>query len=133
MDGGEDQIVTAPGFSEATGIAAPNDVLFDENTLSTEKRTAAFGQAAYRFSDSLELLVGLRWFDVDIDFFSLKDGLFNGGFTETAREISESGTTPKVALKFDFDDNKQVYASASKGFRGCARLCRRWPEWRTGR
>ena len=117
MDGGEDQIVTAPGFSEATGIAAPNDVLFDENTLSTEKRTAAFGQASYRFSDSLELLLGLRWFDVDIDFFSLKDGLFNGGFTETAREISESGTTPKVALKFDFDDNKQVYASASKGFR----------------
>jgi outer membrane receptor protein involved in Fe transport len=117
MDGGEDQIVTAPGFSDATGTPAPNDVLFDENTLSSEKRTALFGQVSYLFFDKFELILGLRWFDVDIDFVSLKDGLFNGGFTDTARDISESGTTPKVALKFAFDDNKQAYASASKGFR----------------
>jgi iron complex outermembrane recepter protein len=117
LDGGEDQTLYAPGFSAATGIPVAGDLMFDENTTSTEEQFAVFGQASYDITESLQVTAGFRWFTADTDFVSYKEGRFNGGTTVTTGESSDQGWTPKLSFDFHLDDERMLYASAAKGFR----------------
>jgi outer membrane receptor protein involved in Fe transport len=117
QDGGENQTVRAPGFTAQTGIPTTSDVLFDENTRSDEKQQAVFGQISARFLERFEAVVGARWFEAEVGYTSWKDGPLNGGHTVVSGTAKDSGMTPKVGLNFNIDDERMVFASASKGFR----------------
>jgi iron complex outermembrane recepter protein len=117
LDGGEDQTLYAPGFSAATGIPIAGDLMFDENTTSTEEQFAVFGQASYDITERLQVTTGFRWFTADTDFISHKEGRFNGGATLTTGKSSDQGWTPKISFDYHLDDERMVYASAAKGFR----------------
>jgi iron complex outermembrane recepter protein len=117
QDGGENQTVRSPGFTAQTSIPTFSDVLFDENTRSNEQQHAAFGQVSARFLERFEAVLGARWFEAEVGYTSWKDGPLNGGHTVVSGTAKDSGVTPKVGLNFSIDDDKMVFASASKGFR----------------
>lgn len=117
QDGGENQTVHSPGFTAQTGIPTFSDVLFDENTQSDEKQQAVFGQISARFLERFEAVLGARWFEAEVGYTSWKDGPLNGGYTVVSGSAKDSGVTPKVGLNFNIDDDRMVFASASKGFR----------------
>ncbi len=117
QDGGENQTVHAPGFTAQTGIPTFSDVLFDENTRSSEKQQAVFGQVGARFLESFEAVLGARWFEAEVAYTSWKDGPLNGGHTVVSGIAKDSGITPKAGLNYHIDDDKMVFASAAKGFR----------------
>lgn len=68
---------------------------------------ALFGDVSYKFTDRLELGVGLRYYEDD-------QTSFDGGLTE---EDSFDSTDPRLYASYSLSDNANLYASVAKGFR----------------
>ena len=68
---------------------------------------AVFGTAFWNIQPDLELTVGLRYDRQEIDFQSARNSTYE------ADEIQ-----PRIALRKRLDDNRMVYASIARGFRG---------------
>lgn len=87
------------------------------------RQIAAFGELEYDFTDRLTAIAGLRYtdekrrirYDQSDDFpfvvFLPADGIFNVNFGYNI-------LTPRFALKYEIADDAQIYASATRGFRG---------------
>ncbi len=93
---------------------------------------AAFGEATYEFSDRLRLMVGLRYFDIDVEAIQATTHAFGGAPSEVAGKIigqtingndigllkqDDSDFVPKVSLSYDVSDDVMVYGLYSEGFR----------------
>ncbi len=93
---------------------------------------AAFGEATYEFSDRLRLMMGLRYFDIDVEAIQATTHAFGGqpsavagniiGQTLNGNDIGllkqdDSDFVPKVSLSYDVSDDVMVYGLYSEGFR----------------
>ncbi|MEH6516337.1 MAG: TonB-dependent receptor [Halioglobus sp.] len=102
---------------------------FREDTVEQQ---AVFGEATYEFTDNLRLLVGLRWFDADIESVQATTHAFGGQPSEVAGEIigktlngndigllkqSDDTIVPKISLSYDVSDDVMIYGLYSEGFR----------------
>ncbi len=96
------------------------------------EQTAVFGEATYEFTDNLRLLVGLRWFDAEIEAIQATTHAFGGAPSEVAGKIigqtlngndigllkqSDKTVVPKISLAYDLNDYMMVYGLYSEGFR----------------
>lgn len=96
------------------------------------KQQAIFGEATYEFTDDLRLLVGLRWFDADIESVQATTHAFGGAPSDVAGEVigktlngndigllkqSDEKLVPKISLSYDVNDDVMVYGLYSEGFR----------------
>src|SRR5690606_30471517 len=82
------------------------------------KQLAAFGEITYEILPSLDLTLGLRYFDAEQTVNGVFDGLFNGGpSTVDNKKSREDGFTPKIALTWRATADNLLYTTASKGFR----------------
>ncbi|WP_269620644.1 TonB-dependent receptor [Zhongshania sp. BJYM1] len=87
--------------------------------------TAFFGEITKSFWESLEITLGLRAFKNTSEAKTTFTGLLvatqlaTDGRTTRVREgkLDEDGINPKVVVKYTFNDNISLYASATKGFR----------------
>lgn len=105
-------------FNQAFGSPFPGfDTLFRGDRVTKADELAAFGQLTWNISDRLRLTGGLRQFKVEESFSAGANGVFNGGMTQSTGKSSSSGTTPKVSIDFDVNDDVLLYATAAKGFR----------------
>ena len=50
------------------------DVIFEGDRSLERKLFAAFGELSYRLTDSLEAILGLRWFDATLDVETVQRG-----------------------------------------------------------
>ncbi len=115
-----DDFVGEPGFGQNCeyGFCLTNDDLIFTNTTITDTReTAAFGELTYEFNDRFSITAGGRFYKTEIDAVNSADGFANSGPTSYVADFSESGFNPKVMAKMDVNDDINLYASASKGFR----------------
>jgi iron complex outermembrane receptor protein len=93
---------------------------------------AAFGEATYEFSEKLRLMVGLRYFDVDVEATQATTHAFGGAPSEVAGKIigqtlngndigllkqDDSDVIAKASLSYDINDDVMVYGLYSEGFR----------------
>jgi outer membrane receptor protein involved in Fe transport len=114
--------VTSAGIS---GIVPPflaplveNDIVFGVGPTNRKLREyAVFGEVTYGLTSSLDLTLGLRWFDIEQEVFRPAFGLFNGGDTLDETESDEDGFNPKATLTYRFSESQLLYLTASKGFR----------------
>jgi iron complex outermembrane receptor protein len=83
------------------GLQMTATALSDANVLGV------FGTAFWDIRPDLELTVGLRYDHQEIDFQSTINSTYE------AEEIQ-----PRIALRKKFDENRMVYASIARGFRG---------------
>ena len=120
----------------------PNDrgpnVAFFNDIRRMEEQMAFFGEVSYDFTDNLELIVGLRYYDMEIDFegsSNFGDGIFQGspatnGVVNKDRgrdyDISGGHTTEPLELddvivkftaNYKFNDDVLLYGTYSEGFR----------------
>jgi iron complex outermembrane receptor protein len=115
------------GWGEVFGsgigaLAAPNDLFHRSEVDFQGEEMALFGEAAYRLTDRFKLTLGGRLFETRTNFAARGTGFLNlisEGSLDSSRQgdQKESGFNPKGALSYDFTDDMQVYALASKGFR----------------
>ena len=127
----------SPGYYSDPG-PFPAGVIFRNDILRTDEQLGIFGEATYDFSDSFSLTVGLRYYDIEVDFEgSANSSFFNFGQSTDAQAFGTNisaqfapdntvgapdkavadGTIFKVTANWQPDDNKMYYLTVSEGFR----------------
>jgi outer membrane receptor protein involved in Fe transport len=82
-----------------------------------DKQIAAFGEVAFKFTDTLKATVGLRASKLDYTGTVWETGPFLGTTIVTQLSATEKPVTPKAVLSWQPDRDDLLYVSASKGFR----------------
>ena len=117
--------------TRAPGITFFNDI------RRTEEQVAFFGEVSYDLSDKVTALIGMRRYDLEIDFegsSNFGDGIFqgspgvgvrntdrgrdydvNGGHSKAPREFDDIIT--KFTLSYTPKDNVLLFATISEGYR----------------
>ena len=103
---------------------APGDLIFSTDSLFNTKEYAVFGEVTFDVNDWLSVTGGGRWYKTETDTQITSDGFANSGFSrvpgdpnlEFSRQ-SESGFNPKVLVQAAVNEDIDVYATASKGYR----------------
>ncbi len=117
---GQDLPVT--GFETLTGISTvgvinPRDSLFFSSIPYDFEQLALFGEATFRFTDRFALTVGARYYDFDENRILNFDGIFAAQSIGVPGSASSDGVNPRVMLSFDLNDDMQLNAQVSEGFR----------------
>lgn len=98
--------------------ALGTDLIFETQSSFDTDEIAFFGEASFDVNDWITATVGGRWSDSKAIFEVASDGLANGGPTSLPRNSqSESSFNPKFLLEAQVDEDVNIYATASKGFR----------------
>lgn len=130
------------GLNDAHEIAGHSDTIWLTEQLRTDQETAAFGEAAFDFTQNLTGTVGARIYRTENSlegFFGFSAGFapfyglgpdYPGEQTCTGpsplagapcedlnKSTEESGTLYRVNLQYRFDPDRMVYATFSQGFR----------------
>lgn len=91
----------------STTVLVPADLSIPAFARSDADIWAVFGTAFWNIQPDLELTVGLRYDRQTIDFESARNSTYE------AEEVQ-----PRIALRKKLDDNRMVYGSIARGFRG---------------
>ncbi len=106
--------VVAPGLV-AEG-AYPTDVIWNANpNLDNSTQLAGFVDLTYSPIDPLELQFGGRETQLTHYNYSFSNGIFGTGLGET--DVTNDAFTPRFSVKYKFDTQTMVYATAAQGFR----------------
>lgn len=90
-------------------------ILFTGIQSNSEEQTAVFGEATYRLTDRIDLTAGIRWFDGTQGQFTRF--VTFGSVDILDGDASDSSISPKAQLSYHIDEDKMMYASATRGFR----------------
>ena len=109
--------VTGPAFGGPVDSPFFSDIPYDF------KQMAFFAEGTVDVTDQFALTVGGRYYDFDEDRFLYFGGIFadsDGGPDEPTNgpgSTSDDGFLPRVLLSYEVNENLQLNAQASKGFR----------------
>ncbi|RLA05431.1 MAG: TonB-dependent receptor [Gammaproteobacteria bacterium] len=115
-----DDFTGAPGLGQdcVDGFClSDDDLIFATQTLTKTKETAVFGEFTYDFNDVYSITAGGRFYETEVNASNWADGFANSGYSSYENSQSESGFNPKVLVQAKVDEDVNVYATASKGFR----------------
>ena len=126
----------SPGWFSAGPYSEP--VIFFNDIKRTDKQMGVFGEVSYALSDTSELSVGARWYDIEVDFEgSANSSFYNGfgnpdtqqfgsnlsaqyapgnanGYPDTAQT---DGVIGKVTYSWYKSEDTMLYVTMSEGFR----------------
>jgi iron complex outermembrane receptor protein len=98
---------------------------FQNSDRRSFESTAFFGQASFRFTDSLTATAGARW--TRNEFEDRRCNIFSGCLTAEGRtgtpsfpSANEDNITYKLALDYALSDDSMLYASVSTGIKPAA-------------
>ena len=119
-----------PGNEIGAGVPGCNPCVFARTDSKEIRELAFFGELNWAITDSLDLNVGARWFDVDqtetgsllFDFaaFAPNPSVPNsptGALGPDVDKLSDSETPWKVALGWHVTENIHLYGLRANGFR----------------
>ena len=111
----------------------PDGVIFRNDVLRTDEQQGLFGEVTVDLSDSFSLLLGARWFDINVDLQGSAAGSFgNFGATQDNNAgnnldqlfsapnpdtASTDGTITKFGLNWTPSSDQLFYFTFSEGFR----------------
>jgi outer membrane receptor protein involved in Fe transport len=115
-----DEFTGVPGLGQdcVDGFClTDDDLIFTTTTLTKTKEKALFGELTWEINDRWSITGGGRWYDTSIHAVNASDGFANSGPSSYDEKQSESGFNPKVLIQAKINDEHNLYATASKGFR----------------
>lgn len=116
----------------------PAGVIFRNDVLRTDEQFGIFGEFTYDVTDSVSVVLGARYYDVEVDLEGSANGsFFNFGATTDAQafgtnisaqfapdntvgapdKAATDGTIFKATVDWRVADNNMVYFTISEGFR----------------
>jgi iron complex outermembrane receptor protein len=111
---------TLPQYASSQA-ANPNGVVFNDNNPNVLKQTAVFGEGTYKFTDTLKLTAGLRFFHFAIDNLANQAGLGTAAANQDHTILSQSAdgnaVLPKLNLAYEPTSDLTVYGTIAKGSR----------------
>jgi len=106
-----------PNCLPSTALGAPvDDMPFYSDIPYDFKQFALFAEVNFRLGERTGLTVGGRYYDYKEDRVLLFGGLFSDPSAGPGSADS-TGFLPRVLLSYDINDNVQINAQASRGFR----------------
>jgi len=108
-----------PGLNAATGGALGSDLVYYSAGRAVTIETAPYTEANYDITDQWRATVGIRSTRIQsLAGPTYGNGAANGGPTAIPlTTLTDTTTTPKFSLQYRFTPDKQIYATAAKGFR----------------
>jgi outer membrane receptor protein involved in Fe transport len=99
----------------------PDGIMFNDNNPNILNQKAIFGEASYKFTPTLKLTAGLRFYKFDISNEANQRGLGTATGNATPTIASASGTNtsllPKLNLSYEPTPDLTLYSTLSKGSR----------------
>jgi outer membrane receptor protein involved in Fe transport len=105
----------------------PSQYRFFNDILRTEEQTAYFAEVTYPINEKLDVTVGARKYDLDVDFRGQSKFGYRGANVDTGRDYDAGahGTEPlnmtdsitKLTLSYKADDDTLWYFTRSEGYR----------------
>lgn len=114
---GLDALAASFGLPPSTAFGAQANSVFDGRQTVDQRQYAAFGELTWPLQSTLELTLGLRYFNYDQRLNLRYAGIANDGVTQKNSSTDEDGFTPKAQLAYKPDADKTFYVQAAKGFR----------------
>ena len=126
----------SPGWFSAGPYSEP--VIFFNDIKRTDKQMGVFGEVSYALSDTSELSVGARWYDIEVDFEGSANSSFYNGFGNPDTQqfgsnlsaqyapgnangypdkAATDGVIGKVTYSWDKSEDVMYYVTWSEGFR----------------
>ena len=126
----------SPGWFSAGPYSEP--VIFFNDIKRTDKQQGVFGELSIDTSETSELTVGVRWYDIEVDFEGSANSSFYNGFgaPDTQQfgsnlsaqyapgnpngypdKAKSDGTIGKVTYSWNPSDDVMYYVTWSEGFR----------------
>jgi iron complex outermembrane receptor protein len=100
---------------------APGGIYFQSYNPYNIKQTALFADGSYKFTDTLTLSAGVRWYHYDSTIDVSEWGSVTSNPTQPASpgvtKASDKGYDPRINLSYEPNANLNTYITASKGFR----------------
>lgn len=101
--------------------ANPNGVVFNDNNPNVLKQSAIFGEGSYKFSETLKLTAGLRFYHFDLKNHADQAGLGTASVNQDHAILDQSATgnavLPKLNLSYTPTSDLTVYGTIAKGSR----------------
>jgi iron complex outermembrane receptor protein len=94
----------------------PTNYVWDLNpNLDNTTQLAGYFDVTYTPIDELEIQVGGRESQLTHYTYAFSSGIFGTGLGQT--DVTENAFTPRFSIKYRFDSQTMVYATAAQGFR----------------
>jgi iron complex outermembrane receptor protein len=108
---------TVPGLRPALGYRGGTLSTFTVRDIDS-REIALYGEVGYKVTDAFRLAVSARAFKNKISqVYPTGIGWFLGQLNVQPVETKEDKVTPRIVASYAFDENHNVYASASEGYR----------------
>jgi iron complex outermembrane receptor protein len=108
-------------YANAQNPAGPDILYFQSYNPYNIKQTALFADGSYKFTDTLTLSAGVRWYHYDSTIDVSEWGLVTPNPTQPASPAvttaSDKGFDPRINLSYEPNANLNTYITAAKGFR----------------
>ena len=126
----------SPGWFSAGPYSEP--VIFFNDIKRTDKQMGVFGEVSFALTDTSELSVGARWYDIEVDFEGSANSSFYNGFGNPDTQqfgsnlsaqyapgnangypdkAQTDGAIGKVTYSWNPSEDVMYYATWSEGFR----------------
>ena len=126
----------SPGWFSAGPYSEP--VIFFNDIKRTDKQMGVFGEVSFALTDTSELSVGARWYDIEVDFEGSANSSFYNGFGNPDTQqfgsnlsaqyapgnangypdkAQTDGVIGKVTYSWNRGEDTMLYATWSEGFR----------------
>ncbi|MEH6607040.1 MAG: TonB-dependent receptor [Pseudomonadales bacterium] len=105
-------------YEENGGLPIRKDLAYLTNFQEEFTDMALFGEVGYNFTDLWQVTAGVRFYDQEIDIKEQAGLMFvPGGIANESGSISETGQLYKLNTSYHLNDDTQIYANWSEGFR----------------
>ena len=126
----------SPGWYSAGPFSEP--VIFFNDIRRTDEQRGIFGELSFATSDTTELSIGARWYDIEVDFEGSANSSFWNGFGNTDQQkygsnlsaqyapgnsngypdkAETDGVIGKVTYSWKPNDDSMYYLTWAEGFR----------------
>lgn len=127
-DNGSYSAEYTPGYGDFAGLSSPNDLEYLSFGSGETVEKALFGELSYQINDKLNVTVGARFYEYEIEASSAvsiaywDDAVVPGTLTFApgniqSTEDSGDGNLFKFNASYQFTDDIMAYATVSEGFR----------------
>ena len=107
-------------FENATEVMTGTETYNQPQFSVLDKQSAAFGEANFKFTDSVNFTAGARVSRMDYTGNVQESGsLIDGLVLNTTTSGSDNPVTPRFVLNYQPTKDSLYYASVAKGFRPC--------------
>jgi outer membrane receptor protein involved in Fe transport len=109
---------SAVGGATYPGVSYANDNVYHSYLASSERQVAPFGQLDLHLAPDLKASLGMRYVRARTSFTASSYGYYAFGLpSPISADASYSASSPRFALDYTIDPNRNVYANVAKGFR----------------